>query len=100
MNRTTQQNKALHKYCAMLSEALNDAGLDMKKTLKPEVDIPWRPELVKEHLFKPVMKAMLDKESTTELSTREVNEVYAVLNLHTAQKLGVSVPFPSEEEND
>lgn len=97
MNRTSQQNRALHKYCAMLSEALNDAGLDARTTLKPEVEIPWTPDMVKELMFKPIMKAMLHKESTTELDTKEVNEVYEVLNRHTAQKLGVSVEFPREE---
>ena len=96
--RTIQQNRALHKYCKNLSEALNDAGLDARETLKPEVEIPWTPEMVKELMFKPIMKAMLEKESTTELNTGEVNKVYEVLNRHTAQKLGVSVEFPSEEE--
>ena len=31
--RTQAQNRSLHKYLTMLSDALNDAGLDMKKTL-------------------------------------------------------------------
>jgi regulator of sigma D len=36
--RTQTQNKALHKYCQMLADKLNDAGLDMKQTLKPSKD--------------------------------------------------------------
>ena len=96
--RTNQQNKGLHKGCELLADALNDAGHDMKRTLKEEVDIPWNKETVKDYLFRPIMQAMFNKESTTELNTDEVSEVWRVLNRHTAQKLGVSVPFPSEEE--
>lgn len=95
--RTLAQNRSIHKFCSMLSEALNDAGLDMKKTLKPHVEIPWTPANVKEHIWRPIQEAMLEKESTTELDTKQVNEVYEVINRHMAQNHGVSVEFPHEE---
>jgi len=98
-NRTIQQNKALHKYYRMLSEALNDAGLDMKAVLRPDIDIPWTESTVKKHLWKPIQIAMIDKESTTELEKEEVNRVYKVLDRHLAAKLGLSVPFPTREED-
>jgi len=79
----------------MLSQELNDAGLDMKAVLKPEVDIPWSKMTVKEHLWKPIEKIMIDKESTEEMTNEEVSKIYEVLNMHLASKLGVSVPFPS-----
>ena len=78
--RTNQQNKALHKYFSMLAEALNDAGLDMKTVLKPEVDIPWTQDSVKTHLWKPIQEIMVDKESTTEMNTVDPNKIYEVLN--------------------
>ena len=49
-SRTLTQNKAIHKYFELLSEGLNDAGLDMKKVLKPSVDIDWTPDMIKTHL--------------------------------------------------
>ena len=61
--RTAQQNKAIHKYFELLAQTLNDAGLDMKQVLKPEVDIPWTKESVKAHLWKPVQKVMYNKHS-------------------------------------
>ena len=94
-NRTKQQNKSLHKYCAMLSKDLNNAGLDMKKTLKPEAEIPWSMLLVKEYLWQPIMKAVTNKTRTRDLDKKEVNEVYAVLSRHMAEKHGVTTPFPS-----
>jgi hypothetical protein len=100
LKRTPQQNKAFHKGCRLLAAALADAGLDAKKTLKPEVDIPWTPEMVKDLLYKPILKAMYGKESTSDMETEEVSEVWKVLNRHLAEKFGVQVPFPSEEEHD
>ena len=71
--RTLQQNKAAHKYFELLAESLNDAGLDMKKTLKPEIDIPWSKESVKEYLFKPVAEAMFHIEHTADLDTKQIS---------------------------
>jgi hypothetical protein len=92
--RTLPQNKALHLYCTMLSDALNDAGYDMKKTLKPEIEIPWTPQMIKKHLWKPIQDAMLEKKSTTELETNEVDKVYQVLSRHLSERFCISVPFP------
>jgi len=96
--RTTQQNRAVHKYFALLAETLNEAGLDMRQTLKPDVDIPWTPLNIKTYLWKPIQLAQLHKESTADLTTDEVNKVYEVLNRHLGEKLGVHVEFPSSEE--
>lgn len=96
--RTITQNRAMHKYFEMLADALNSAGLDMRKTLKPEIEIPWNKEMVKEHLWRPIQDAMYSKESTTELDTKEPSEVYAVLDRHLGEKFGIHVEWPSNEE--
>jgi hypothetical protein len=93
--RTIQQNKAMHAYFANLAQALNDAGLDMKKVLKPHVEIPWTPTSIKTFMWKPVQDAMLDKESTTELDTSQVDAVYKVLSRHISEKFGINVEFPN-----
>lgn len=95
--RTNQQNKALHTYYSLLANTLNAAGYDMKRTLKQDVEIPWTPETVKNYLWRPVQSAQLQKESTTELTTREIDAVWETLNRHLGEKFGVFVPFPSEE---
>ena len=94
---TRQQQKALHKYCALLAEALNDAGLDARKTLKPEMEIPWTKQMVKDLLVRPIMLAMTGKETTTELNTVEPSEVYAVLDRYLGEKFGIHVEWPSNE---
>lgn len=98
--RTLTQNRAMHKFFEMLSEDLTLAGLDMKRTLKPGVDIPWTPSMVKEYLWKPIQDAMLEKESTTELSTKEVNTVYETLIRHLGEKFGITTEFPKEEKEE
>jgi hypothetical protein len=39
--RTLKQNAALHLMFTQLAQELNEAGFDMKKTLKPEIEIMW-----------------------------------------------------------
>ena len=97
--RTTLQNRAIHKFLALLSEALNAAGWDMKRTLTKQADIPWNPDTAKEWLWRPIQKAMFSKDSTANLETDEVSKVYDTLNRHTSAKLGVSVPFPEKHWN-
>lgn len=92
--RTNKQNAALHLFLRKLADALNDAGYDMKRVLKPEIDIPWSGELTKEYLWRPIQEAMLKKESTADLDTVEVSQVYDTLNRHLSNKFGISVPFP------
>lgn len=97
MKRTPPQNNALHVYFRLLADELNNAGWDMKKTLKQSIDIPWSEDRVKEFLWKPIQDAQLKKKSTTELTTTEVDKIYDTLNRHLGEKLGIFVRFPSDE---
>ncbi|MDB5422567.1 MAG: hypothetical protein JWR59_2514 [Brevundimonas sp.] len=96
--RTGQQNKALHVLFELLANTLNEAGYDMKRTLKAEVDIPWNGNTVKEYLWRPVQKAQLLKESTKDLTTKEIDLVFNTLNRHLGETLGVHTAFPSIED--
>lgn len=91
-NRTLTQNKALHLYFKRIAEKLNDCGMSVTATMKT-MDIPWTEILVKELMYKSVLKMMTDKQSTTEQTTIEVSEVVSVIELHLANK-GVDVKFP------
>lgn len=97
MQRSTQQNKALHLYFEHLASELNDAGLDMRKTLKPAVEIPWSAQTVKEYIWRPIMTAQLHKRSTTELETQDVDLVFNTITRHLADRFGLAVEFPSFE---
>ena len=94
--RTTQQNKALHLYLSQVADEMNAAGYDAKQVIS--LPIRLTPELVKDCIFKVIMRAMYpDKESSTELSTTEIQNVYETMNAATGEKFGVSLEWPSEE---
>ncbi|MGI9118443.1 MAG: hypothetical protein ACR2IQ_02750 [Minisyncoccia bacterium] len=96
--RTLKQNKSIHSLFKILSDDLNTLGLDMKVVLKPSYQIWWTPESVKEHLWKPLQKAMYQKESTTELNTAEVSKVYEQLAHILGEKFGAEVEFPNYQQ--
>jgi hypothetical protein len=97
LKRTNSQNRALHLFFSHLADELNNSGFDMKKVLKPTVDIPWSGRTIKEYLWRPIMKAQLNKDSTTELTTKEIDEVFDTITRHLGEKFGVYVEFPSIE---
>jgi len=93
--RTISQNSAMHKYFSMVSNALNNAGLDIKKTLV--VDVDWSRHTVKEIMWKGIQKVLLNKTSTTKLNKNEVTKVYETLNRMLAERYGIYVEFPSRD---
>lgn len=97
--RTDSQNKGIHKDCDLIAEKLNDAGLDMRKVLKSEINIPWTTLSVKEYIFKPIMKAMYQKESTTELekNSNEISKIHDVIMRELGEKHGIEYhDFPHD----
>jgi hypothetical protein len=96
--RTPQQNKALHGWLTAVADCLNSAGLDMKKTLKPQVEIPWTGSSAKEHLWKPIQQVLANVESTTEATTKDYILIYEVITRHIASSHGVTLPpWPSQQ---
>jgi len=94
--RTLTQNKALHLYCGMVADALNDAGYDVNTFFKGGYSVPFSKEIVKTELWKPIQKAMTDETSTTKVKKLEYSDIYDVLNSKLAE-YGIHVPFPSRE---
>ena len=80
----------------MVADALNDAGLDMHAALPP-MEIPWSKEAVKNYLWRPIQKLQLAKQSTTDLTTQDIDTIYETLNRYLAHH-GIHEPFPSVEE--
>ena len=95
--RTLTQNNALHLFLGKLAKALNDAGLDMRKVIKPGVDIPWTMVSAKDHLWRPIQKAMFGKESSAIATKAEYRQVYDTLNRHLSEKFGISVEWPNND---
>lgn len=93
----------LYEACIKLNNPEINAILRKISPRKLEVEMPWTKELVKEHIWRPVQRAMTDKESTTEINTVDPSEIWEVINRHLTEftKGRVMVPlWPSEENRD
>jgi len=95
-NRTAQQNRALHNYYQRLSKALNEGGYTFEQVIdKPQ--IPWTSEIVKNNLWRKIQVSMTGKQSTRDLSTAQVSEVYEAMNAWLGSNLGIHVAFGKED---
>lgn len=92
--RTISQNNALHKYCTDVSEALNSSGISYKMLLDG-LEISNTMETTK-NLFRLIAGVMYAKYSTSDLTTKELNNVFENFNEILARK-GIHVHFPSQE---
>ena len=95
--RTPKQNNSLHLFCEQAAEALTDAGYDIQKTIVHQMDVPWSATAFKELIWRQAQKTYLGKVSTTELTTKEVDGVYDVVNRYLSQ-FGIHIPWPHETE--
>lgn len=78
----------------MLAEELNNCGMYVGQVIK--FDAPWNKERVKELIWRETQKFMTGKTSTTELDSKEIDEIFAVIHKALAEK-GVEIIFPSIE---
>jgi hypothetical protein len=76
---------------------MTEQGLDLRKVLKPSVEITPTMELVKEYLFRPIMQAKYKKDSTADLTTIELQGVIQDLDRFFLSQHKINLPFPSED---
>jgi hypothetical protein len=94
--RSIQQNKAMHLWAEQWSVMLNQGGHTVRQTLKEDWDTMWSKYLFKELIIKKLAKAMFDKESTTELTSKEINQIVDIVSKNLSN-YGY-IPFPDIEE--
>lgn len=97
--RTNQQNKSLHKYYRLLSEEAQNKGVTVKMMIDalPDADVPVTPEILKE-IWRIFQRKMLHKESTTQLTKKEIDIVFEPFSAYVAKNFDIAINFPSEEE--
>lgn len=95
--RTNQQNKALHKYCTEVAVELQNAGVSVEAFVK-DIQADFTMETVK-MMWRAFAKAKYGKESTTQLTKKQINEVYDECNRHIS-KFGIHISFPSQEQTE
>ena len=98
--RTQRQNNALHLYFQLLADEFEAAGIDARMLFGPEVSIPVTPKMIKDLLWRNTQIATVNKKSTTDLTTTDINKIYEIVNRHIGEKFKIHVPFPNINFDD
>lgn len=94
--RSSQQNRALHKYCELIADELNKEKLVIQDVIK--INTQWDMIRVKELIFKPVVKSLYNKDSTTKLNQNELDKVIDTITYYLGEKGIVCPDFPTNED--
>lgn len=96
LRRSIPQNKALHKLFGDISAYCVETGIDTKTVTDALTDYPTpvSPQFVKE-TWRAMQLAITGKESTTQLTSSEINQVYDVFNKFWSELTGEHFMFPS-----
>ena len=88
--RTIQQNKLIHVFCKNVSDSLNNSGLYLNDVIRYETQ--WSMQKAKDLIFRPVMKQLYDKDSTTKLDKKELNDIFdSVIKALASKKIDTSL---------
>lgn len=95
--RTIQQNKSIHLWCEMIAYHLNTQGFVIQDVIK--LNTNWNMIKVKEMIFKPVVKSLYTKDSTTQLNKGEFELIIDTIILALSKKGVEDIPdFPNRED--
>ena len=102
--RSEAQNNSLHLWLSQVASILNDAGIDQilfLEKLSGKAEMPNTTISLKERFWKPILKAMTDKESTTKMNTKEPDAIYQTACRVLATNFGIVPPaWPSHTRED
>lgn len=94
--RTLQQNKSCHLWCEQIASKLNKEKFFIQDVIK--LNAKWDMLKVKELIFKPVVKSLYTKDSTTKLNKDEFELIIDTIIRALATK-GIECPdFPNRED--
>ena len=96
--RTNLQNNALHRYFRLMSDELNKNGITFKKAVRQDFDMMFSELLFKEAIWKPIQKSLFGETSTRELTSKQIDQIYDIINKHFSEIHEMHIPFPSIEE--
>jgi len=97
MKRTLKQNRALHVWFSELARECNNAGIDQRVMVKNlRVDVT---ETSLKDIFRSIGFAKFGKESTADLTTKELVNCYDEMLRMLAEE-GIELSFPSYQDTD
>ena len=98
--RSTQQNKSFYKWIEEVASECEAQGVDRKTMVEDlgDANIPITGKFIKEVIWFHYMVAMYGKESTAQLTTKEMTEVEKVVTLHLQENYGLQTKWPSQDD--
>jgi len=98
--RTDKQNNSIHKYCELVANELNEAGITKQDAI-PLIKVSgiWSMQSVKEDIWKAFQWYLGLGDKTSKLKTNEVTQVYELTNQFLGEKLKTHIPFPDKFDN-
>ena len=88
-----QQIKSLHLWFRLVSEYLNDVGATFEI-----IGIECRyTEAVIKDMFKQIAKVLFEVDSSRDLTSKQMNEIFEYISKHLSEKTGDYIEFPSIE---
>lgn len=96
-NYTSSQRNSAWLYMTLKVQQLNEAGLEMRKVLKPTYAIPWTKDSFHDHIFIPIQKALYGTDSMKSLKKLQVSKIHEVIERELGEKYGLEyIPFPAD----
>lgn len=90
--RTDRQNRSIHVYFEEVARELNDRGIDMRVLVK-NLQVTHTKDSVK-GIWKAIGEAKYGKKSTTQFTSKEIDEVYDEFN-RLLSEFDINISFPS-----
>lgn len=94
--RSLQQNKSIHKGCQDIANVLIENGISLNTVIK-NLEVRPSMESIKD-IFRSIAQAKYGVESTTSLTTAQIDPVWEELVKAVSENTGIFIPFPSKEE--
>lgn len=95
---TNQQRKSLRKWERMIAAEMLLEGITMNMVLEAkQIDVNPTMEMIHMVIIKPLVMAMYGKDSTEDLTTKEVNEVYVQADRFFRNNFSIGIEFPCLE---
>ena len=96
--RSSQQNKSLHLLFQNMAFELNRIGKEFTYNgIKGmEISTTYTPEIVKEFIWKKLQQSLYGKDSTTKLTTQDIDAIFLILGKWFSEQ-GIIIDFPSAE---
>lgn len=95
---TGKQRGALHLWCKMCAESLNDHGIYFRRKAvfgDKEIEIPWTKDLFKDSVYKPILEAVTGKTSTEEQDSVTPSSIALIISKQYADNGLICPPWPS-----